>query len=669
MVVKITSGFSYSAQKNALYPGNTTHRIAAGTGKGILLLFIALISFPYRFSPIDTGLDPSWIFAINYFFDNNFIFGRDVIWTYGPLGFLSYPLNVGVNLDIATGFQVCLWFGFLFTIGYVALTNRCSSMRLLLFAVLCTGGQSAYYLGYVGFDYVIVFYILFLLSLSLFMQRWLGWYITALFLTLLLLFIKFSAAILSILSLLFFLFTLAFTDKRKSLKALIATVTLPVFFGVFFMMYHPSFSVMWGYIKGAYELVSGYSVAMSKPGKGIELTLAFIVAMLYGLCMFTLYQKKEQSFYLSGVFIAPLCFSFKHGFVRQDTHVLIFFSTVLLVIGMIMLFSDVRKFLKRAVCLTTAFIGVWFIVSLQHVPDRILYHGVAGLITVNNMKAAFQYTKTKALLDKTSEKNLEASELPEVLRKKTGTQRVAVFPWEVSYAAAQKLNYVPFPVFQTDNAYTSYLDLLNAQFLENPAAAPEFVLMEWKSVDDRHPLIDVPATWLSLCKWYDRYENSSALLLLKRRASPRFTRLHLIESTDYSTGDFVKVPTYEKPLVVKLHMDLHTAGKLTKIFFRIEEVRIALQTDSGGIHSFRVVPDTLRDGLLITVLPMNLTETDAFLSKKPGMPKINGFRIYGKGMSSYESKMTVEFYTADSNIFEIAWWSRPEAFWDRDSLQ
>ena len=125
VVVKITSGFSYSPQKNALYPGNTTHRIAAGTGKGILLLFIALISFPYRFSPIDTGLDPSWIFAINYFFDNNFIFGRDVIWTYGPLGFLSYPLNVGVNLDMATGFQVCLWFGFLFTIGYVALTNRC----------------------------------------------------------------------------------------------------------------------------------------------------------------------------------------------------------------------------------------------------------------------------------------------------------------------------------------------------------------------------------------------------------------------------------------------------------------------------------------------------------------------------------------------------------------
>jgi hypothetical protein len=545
---------SRSPERQVPSPGKRASRIGTVTLKGMLLTFLALISFPYRFAPIDAGLDPSWIFAINYFFDNNFVFGKDVIWTYGPLGFLSYPLDIGANLDIATAFQIFLWAGFLLMMGYLALTNRFSLAGLSIFVALYTCGQAVYYLGYIGYDYVILFYVFFLLSFSLVMKRWLLSYSLALFFSGLLLFIKFSSAILSILSLLSFLLAAAFADKGKAIRALCLSLALPIFFVLVFMIYHPSFAVLWAYMKGAYQLVVGYSIAMSKPGRNADLVLAFIIAFLFGLFMIILCQKKEKSFYLAGAFIVPMWFSFKHGFVRQDTHVLIFFSTALFLIGLIMLLSNVRTFMKRALCLTIGITGIWLMVFIQHMSPTILFSGVGGIITLNNMKAALQFGKTKENLSVVSQKNLGALRLPRHILDSVGTSSLGIFPWEISYAAAHDLTFRPFPVFQADNAYTAYLDRLNAEFLEDPSAAPEFLLVEWKSVDDRHPLIDVPVFWLSLYTWYDLDQVSSGPLLLKRRATPRVTRLDMIKSNNCDKDAFIAIPNFDKPVVMKLSL-------------------------------------------------------------------------------------------------------------------
>jgi len=545
--------------------------------------------------------------------------------------------------------QVCLWFGFLSVVGYLVFRNRFSATALFLFVTLFTGGQAAYYLGYIGYDYVLTFYVFFLLCLSLFSRVWPVFYCSALSLSGLLLLIKFSSAILAILSLLGFLFVVFFTDRRKALRALGLTLILPLFFIVSFMMYHPSFAAISTYLKGAYELVAGYSIAMSKPGNDSELVLAFLTVVFFALFMVTLYAKKEKCFYIAGAFIAPLWFSFKHGFVRQDTHVLIFFSTALFLVGLMMLFSDVRIFIKRALGLTIAFAGVWLMVFIQHVPADMLFRGVGGLITLNNMKAAMQYAKTKQDLHKVSSNNLKSAQLPHHFLERIGSRRFGIFPWEISYVASHNVNFVPFPVFQADNAYTANLDERNAQFVDNTATAPEFLLMEWKSVDGRHPLIDVPALWLSLYKWYDRDADSSALLLLKRRPTARFTRLNLVERNDCDRDAFITIPTYLKPVIMKIYLNLNFVGRLSKISFRIEETRIALQTDSGGIHSFRVVPDTLRNGLLIHILPMHLQDVELLLGNSPVGPKIKGFRLYGNGLRAYENRMTVEFYVAGSD--------------------
>jgi hypothetical protein len=53
-----------------------------------LLPLIYFIPFPIFFAP-STGLDPSWRISLNMAIDKGLIFGKDIVFTYGPLGYLE----------------------------------------------------------------------------------------------------------------------------------------------------------------------------------------------------------------------------------------------------------------------------------------------------------------------------------------------------------------------------------------------------------------------------------------------------------------------------------------------------------------------------------------------------------------------------------------------------
>ena len=61
----------------------------------------------------NSGLDSSWAWSLNYFFENSYIFGRDVVFTYGPLGWLLY--SSGKTVDITC----CFWVVMIFITAYV----------------------------------------------------------------------------------------------------------------------------------------------------------------------------------------------------------------------------------------------------------------------------------------------------------------------------------------------------------------------------------------------------------------------------------------------------------------------------------------------------------------------------------------------------------------------
>src|ERR1019366_8042506 len=58
------------------------------------VLVAGVFTFPFMPGP---GLDPSWRMALGYMFEHGMQFGRDVIFTYGPLGFIMSDTFCGVQ--------------------------------------------------------------------------------------------------------------------------------------------------------------------------------------------------------------------------------------------------------------------------------------------------------------------------------------------------------------------------------------------------------------------------------------------------------------------------------------------------------------------------------------------------------------------------------------------
>lgn len=54
---------------------------------------------PRHIDYIQSGLDPSWIYAINIAHERGWKFGEDILFTHGPLGFLSSTCSVGRNIQ------------------------------------------------------------------------------------------------------------------------------------------------------------------------------------------------------------------------------------------------------------------------------------------------------------------------------------------------------------------------------------------------------------------------------------------------------------------------------------------------------------------------------------------------------------------------------------------
>ena len=74
-------------------PANAALRIS-------IVLLILWATLPIYFAKISSGLDPSWIYAINVAGPMGLKFGEDVFFTYGPLGFLCSCAAVGGNAAI-----------------------------------------------------------------------------------------------------------------------------------------------------------------------------------------------------------------------------------------------------------------------------------------------------------------------------------------------------------------------------------------------------------------------------------------------------------------------------------------------------------------------------------------------------------------------------------------
>jgi hypothetical protein len=176
---------------------------------------------------------------------------------------------------------------------------------------------------------------------------------------------------------------------------------------------------------------------------------------------------------------------------------------------------------------------------------------------------------------------------------------VDVFPFEQQLALANNLELDPRPVIGSYLAYDATLENLNADFLRGEKA-PQSILFDIAMIDARYPSQNDALCWPELLSRYDLRDNSKRLLWLKKSTQPRKLEFLPIKTMQAMLGQFVEVPQAEDPIWVTIDLKHKPLYPLISTLYRPPFVWLEVRFPGGNSMKFQLIPDVARNGFLLS---------------------------------------------------------------------
>jgi hypothetical protein len=613
---------------------------------GAALLYVAVATFHTDFGPIVPGLDPSWVYAINRVSETGAVFGRDVVFTFGPLGHLLVPLDFGSNLAQAAVLWVVSQGLLVGAAAYRFLRHR-RIVALLGFAVAWLVAASIGLL----YEHRLLLIVGLLLAAPT-DQRW-AWRTSVVVgssLAAVLSFAKVSSTVISVA--LIASAAIVRTIRREVRGREILTWSVLPFVAVgavltVALLGNPSNLVRW--LARSLEFAGGYGAAMAVPAP-TSVILPVILAAIVGLAAMAYVAWREPRFLIA---VLPLCLlilvALRHSVVRH--HGRFVPAVVLGALGVLLLLGPARR--RMAVLGgAAAFVlaaALWIsLVPACFCPWSIGTLGPsAGLARIGSL---VEFGDTRHRLATASERKLFTDRLPADWLARIGSRSVDVIPWELAFIPANDLTWRPNPTLQTYGTFTPGLDRWAARHFGGPRG-PEFLLVQFFEIDARHPMLASPAMWRSLLTRYEPVAVPPAtgtfgeVALFRRRSEPVSLPLRDAGRSGGRIGEWVSIP--ESPDLMFASIDLRPdlGGRLAGLVWRVDPVYLDLQLPDGGTLTMRILPTTVEDGLLLNHLPMTLGELLDFTTGTVTRELVR-FRIRGPGAGSYQHDFDIRWQTA-----------------------
>jgi hypothetical protein len=681
--------------------------------------FFAFLQLP---TATTVGLDPSWRYGISRISLDGLLFGKDIGFTYGSLGYLIVGAPLEQNLLVITLFRIAIHAA-LFSIAFLkiiqleSILQKIALVVSLIFAYLVGTGveyetlfslviilsfekslQKRFRLSAAGFGILSGFFLLTKLTLGLYV------FIAS--------FLFFSVSLykaikakfgigncfLALIDLLMVTVTFScllfipdrFTHNLRDtvfclIIAGLASVSVRFLAKRFYNPdQHSQYSksddtevpidgsrdrlIAWGagyliylicfftiqfdlvslwteFLRLSLEVSSGYSSGMTIISAS-RLKLVIGLSELVAAIALLIFWVSRQSLNLAVSLIFILMLSFKHGFIRQDGHVIFFAGLTPLIIALCV--DKVSPSARRFVYflhLYALVILLGFKISLSSAfispsPNKVV-HSLSSLIN---------FTTFKAELFAEAAKNLEADKLPPAATHLLEGKTIDIIPEEISLVEANHLNWKPRPTLQSNLANTAYLDNLNFKSLsEQPR---DYLLYNFNSIDTRHPFFDEPRTFAYvLC----HYQLTSVvpqpvqtvylpnLMLLEPRGISQCLSEQSGETLSLPWGALQAVPVKKGALIrAELQFKYNLFGKLYKFVFRAEPVRMTVNYQDGSQKTYRIIPENAKNGVIVSDLPKTPAAALAFLRGEPASP-VQSFSLHADNPFLYTSPLEIRF--------------------------
>jgi len=554
----------------------------------LAILFVCLLLLmPWTPWMPARGLDPSWNSVLDYAFNSRLQFGPDVIFTYGPLGFVQLDLYSPGNYIWTLALRASILF--LLAIFYFKL------LRPLPLAYGVAIGIAVLTVSHFSngtiYASVPVVEALVLSQDEVGLAESVG--ISLLCGTVSL--IKFSYFIAIVIV---YLITALYRSLRWREFPLAALLFAFALIGVYVVVGQDP-SSLWEYLRGSVSIAAGYSEAMQTYGplsEGIYFcSLAAALLLIIGVHEFQ--GRRVWAMFPVAALAAILFVMFKEGFVRHgDDHVRVAFAwlavtTSLYTAGISRERIDARGAALFAIVVVSFFVQYG---TLSRLPgDALNSASSLNRLRMNGL-GELNAKYERALAD-----IRRAVPLPEV----KGT--VDIYPFEQSTLLANEKSYHPRPVFQSYSAYTNYLTNRNVEFVKS-GSSPQTIFFDVATIDGRLPSLDDGASWPDLLTRYDLADLTAGFLRLERRDHPRTLNVLPLVKTSIRFGEDLKVQNDDGSLIWA-HIQLRKTllGSLLTALIKAPIVNFEAILRDGTVRTFRIVPAEASAGFLLSPLVEN----------------------------------------------------------------
>ena len=581
---------------------------------GFLVLTAIAFSLPgFPASELDT----SWRMALGKFFVDGRQFGTEIVFTYGPLGFVmgkTYWGGQWASLLAWHAVQAAVFSGIVYWHGY-RLTGYTRTFFFGFFFLLGLSYQDAMH------QIIVAFAGLELIRQSHTPWRWssVAWLALLAALSL----VKFTNLLLAV-----FLVLLAAGVELWNRRRFLALRLPAIFVGLFlvgWMLCGQHVGNIPAYLRSSWEISQGYQDAMGFSCPPRQLYLGLAVLLLVGTAMLLNLLTHPERVRVTALTLGTSAFiylNWKHGFIRADGHQIGFYYAALTVIvtAPLMLEDAPRFKLARQLML-----GVAGLISLIGI-DTVLPGVVRGAFGATeqkinqNVSFVLGLGPDRSLYDTRLQTEKDALSL---LKTKALVKRstVDVLGYEQAVALFNDFNYQPRPVFQGYSAYTPYLSRLNYDYYASDRA-PEFVLFKLQSIDYRLATMDDPHALRLLIQRYTYLFTEQGFTVWQRKPG-RFDAATFepkpIRSTTIKLGQKLDIADLaSQHLWVEIDYHFSLLGKLRRFLFKPVLVNLRI-TDDKGIESVHRLPQPIgQAGFMLNPVIDDLLD---FMRAAGGVPK------------------------------------------------
>lgn len=553
-------------------------------------------------NPPSVGLDSSWNGGLSMAIHDGLQWGRDIVFTYGPLGFMNgQGLWYGDLGMIAFAYLSSLYVGFCIALVW-ALRRLLPALPAVLIAFLIVTVLPLIE------EAIVVALLLSMRALegerserTIYLLAIGGATFAAVEML-----IKFSAG--PVIAAFFLIALVGLRARWWQVCAYLGLLAVEVL--ALWLITGQSLGEIPNFLRNLYEIVSGFSAAMvtTTDVPAWQVTAATIAAagVMVGLVVASTQgaYRDTRARWCGIALMALAAFTvFKEGVVRTDAgHLSLFFSTAC-ILWIAIPWARARWYWMLA--------GIAVIVAIGW-PVRPTGQ-TNNLDAVANLRNAADQVRTlfspsrRQELREAGRASMEAIYQlePETLKLLRG-HTVAIEPWEIGVAWAYDLDWRPLPVFQNYSAYTTRLDAINSEALVSPDG-PERILREnvgvvypefpTRGIDGRFPGWDPPQqARTALCNF--KIVRASERWQVLARTPDRCGPSRPLGSVEASPGEEVDVPAPGPREVVWARIDGVEVGGLERLLTFVSHARTRHAIVDGD-RSYRLIPGTAADGLML----------------------------------------------------------------------